>query len=341
MSNQSELQPEPWTYHLLGLISPLLVISGNLLAVNEPIYAAMGVIFIWVIGPILDVIMGESETPRPPRESGTPFIVLLWVHGILQLFVMATFFWFAFNEGLTEWLVIGALSTGLSAAASAIVTAHELGHQKPRSPGWWLSRILLFSVNYTHFTTEHNYNHHRWVATDKDPASAMENESLWIFWIRTIPGQFLSSVNINNKRGRTGLRNPSYQGLGLQIFALSGLGILPGYFGFFDGTPLVVGWLISSLVSIMTLEYVNYIRHWGLRRDENGRFKAWSKAMVAGGYAFILIDIFNSLPLEEAKKITVGDFKKIKMDELLTMNRKTGFYEMIEIMIRKLKNVEN
>ena len=74
---------------------------------------------------------------------------------------------------------------------------------------------------------------------------------------------------------------------------------------------------------------------------ENGRFKAWSKAMVAGGYAFILIDIFNSLPLEEAKKITVEDFKKIKIDELLTMSRKTGFYEMIEIMIGKLKNAEN
>ena len=74
---------------------------------------------------------------------------------------------------------------------------------------------------------------------------------------------------------------------------------------------------------------------------ENGRFKAWSKAMVAGGYAFILKDIFNSLPLEEAKKITVEDFKKIKMDELLTMSRKTGFYEMIEVMIRKLKNAEN
>ena len=74
---------------------------------------------------------------------------------------------------------------------------------------------------------------------------------------------------------------------------------------------------------------------------DNGRFKAWSKAMVAGGYAYILIDIFNSLPFEEAKKITVEDFKKIKMDELLTMNRKTGFYEMIEIMIGKLKNALN
>ncbi len=63
--------------------------------------------------------------------------------------------------------------------------------------------------------------------------------------------------------------------------------------------------------------------------------------MVSAGYAYILTDIFNSLPIDEAKKITVDDFKQIKMDELLTMSRKTGFYEMIEIMIGKLKNVGN
>ena len=74
---------------------------------------------------------------------------------------------------------------------------------------------------------------------------------------------------------------------------------------------------------------------------EDGRFKGWSKAMVSAGYAYILIDIFNSLELPEAKKVTVDHFKKIKMDELLTMSRKTGFYEMIEIMIGKLKNVSN
>ena len=74
---------------------------------------------------------------------------------------------------------------------------------------------------------------------------------------------------------------------------------------------------------------------------EDGRFKGWSKAMVSAGYAYIIIDIFNSFDLPEAKKITVDHFKKIKMDELLTMSRKTGFYEMIEIMIGKLKNVSN
>ena len=74
---------------------------------------------------------------------------------------------------------------------------------------------------------------------------------------------------------------------------------------------------------------------------EENKFKAWSNAMVAGGYAYILLDIFNSSPINEAKKITVDHFKKIKLDELLTMNRKTGFYQMIEMMMDKIKNVRN
>ena len=74
---------------------------------------------------------------------------------------------------------------------------------------------------------------------------------------------------------------------------------------------------------------------------EDGKFKAWTNAMVAGGYAYVLLDIFNSLSIDEAKNITTDHFKKIKMDELLTMNRKTGFYEMIEIMMIKIKNVRN
>jgi len=74
---------------------------------------------------------------------------------------------------------------------------------------------------------------------------------------------------------------------------------------------------------------------------ENGKFRAWSNAVIAAGYAYVLLDIFNSLSVEEAKKITVEHFKKIKMDELLTMNRKTGFYQMIEMMIERIKNVGN
>ena len=188
---------------MLGLISPSLVITGNLLG---GAYTLLGVIFIWGVGPLLDVIMGQSKTAKPPRDSGKPFIALLWAHGVVHFIMLGSFFVFAYGEGLTIWLVAASLSTGLAAAASAIVTAHELGHQRPRSPGWRLARLLLFSINYPHFTTEHNHNHHKNVATDSDPASARADEGIWSFWLRTIPGQFSSSVKIHNKRVGLDLR---------------------------------------------------------------------------------------------------------------------------------------
>ena len=273
--SDTTLAPEPWSVHLLGLISPMLAITGNVLG---GAYTLSGVLFIWVLSPILDVLFGESESPRPPRESGTPFERLLWVHGILHFVMLATFFYFVASEGITRWLLAASLSTGLVAAASAIVTAHELGHQRPKSPGWRLARALLFSINYTHFTTEHNHNHHKNVATDKDPASATYEQSIWSFWVRTIPGQFLSSVRVHNRKGRTGFRNPSWRGLALQLLCVSILAILH-YVGIYWAAPVLIGWLIASGIAILTLEYVNYIRHWGLRRENGGRFEeghAWN-----------------------------------------------------------------
>ena len=70
---------------------------------------------------------------------------------------------------------------------------------------------------------------------------------------------------------------------------------------------------------------------------EDDKYKAWSNAMIAGGYAYILVDIFNSMTKDESEKITVEDFKKMKLDEMLTMNRQTGFYQMIEMMLDKGK----
>ena len=257
------LNPEPWALHLLGLISPFLVISGNILG---GVYTAMGVIFIWGIGPILDVLLGKSKIHRPARDSGTPFEILLWVHGILHFFVIGSFFMFAFQQTeVNLWLVAAAMSTGLCSGASAIVTAHELGHHKPKSPGWILARFLLFSVNYSHFTTEHNHVHHKWVATDRDSASARQEEGIWYFWFRTIPGQFVSAYRVHAKKGKTGLMNPTIRLFSLQII-VCGILLL-----FENGIVLLSGWLILSLLAILTLEYVNYIRHWGLRRDVDQR----------------------------------------------------------------------
>ena len=64
-------------------------------------------------------------------------------------------------------------------------------------------------------------------------------------------------------------------------------------------------------------------------------FKAFSDGYISSGYAFILLDVFNALNLDEQKQATIEDFKGFKVESLLTMTRSDGFYQMIEMMIKK------
>ena len=68
---------------------------------------------------------------------------------------------------------------------------------------------------------------------------------------------------------------------------------------------------------------------------EEDIFKAFSDGYISSGYAFILLDVFNALNLDEQKQVTVEDFKGFKVESLLTMTRSDGFYQMIEMMIKK------
>lgn len=74
---------------------------------------------------------------------------------------------------------------------------------------------------------------------------------------------------------------------------------------------------------------------------EDGCFKAWSDALIASGYAYLLLDIFNSVNLEEASQITKNDFKQLEIQNLLSMNRTNGFYQMIEMIQERIKNETN
>lgn len=64
-------------------------------------------------------------------------------------------------------------------------------------------------------------------------------------------------------------------------------------------------------------------------------FKAFSDGYISSGYAFILLDVFNALTSDEQKQVTIEDFKGFKVENLLTMTRSDGFYQMIEMMIKK------
>jgi alkane 1-monooxygenase len=257
-SGISEAQhPEAWTWHILGLVNPALVITCNL--IGGP-WVFAGVIYMLGLGPLLDLSLGCANRPKPPRASGRVFEVLLYVHALMQLVAVGTLFYRAGLDG-SYWTTWGAaLSTGLSSGQSGIIVAHELCHTRPRSFSWWVGRLNLLSVLYLHFTTEHNHTHHRLVGTTADPASARYGESLWRFVARTIPGQFRDALNVHAEKGRTVLENTVARGMALQIVLLSGLYVLLGQW-------VTAAFIVQAGFGVFVLEYINYIRHYGLIRQ--------------------------------------------------------------------------
>lgn len=255
------LRPEAWTWHLLGLLTPVLVATGNLAG---GWWVLTGVVFVEVLGPILDVSLGRTEPARPPRSSGRPFEALLYVHAALHFVALGTLLYRASLDG-AAWTTLGAAwSTGLSSGVSGIIVAHELGHRRPRSFAWWLGRANLLTVLYLHFTTEHNHTHHRLVATSEDPATARRGESLWAFFVRTVPAQLADALRIQASKGRTGWKNPVVRGLVLQAALL--LTILA-----IGGPWVAAAFGLQAGLAVFQLEYINYIRHYGLERGPEER----------------------------------------------------------------------
>ena len=69
---------------------------------------------------------------------------------------------------------------------------------------------------------------------------------------------------------------------------------------------------------------------------DNGLFKAWSNALITSGYAYLLADIFNHSSEDEIDEITSEKFEALGLDNMLSMMRKAGFYQMIEMMREKI-----
>ena len=260
-AGSTEPKAEPWCWHLLGLVNPVLVITSNLLGGG---WVASGIVYMLGLGPVMDWVLGRANQPSGPRQNGWPLERLLEVHAGLQCISVATLLYRVSMDGpaWTSW--VAAASTGLNSGASGIIVAHELGHRRSGSVSWWVARFNLLTVLYLHFTTEHNHTHHRHVSTSVDPATARKGESLWAFLARTIPGQFYDAVSVQERKGRHGSRNPIYRGLGLQIALL--LIMLLGL-----GAWVTAAFCWHAIFAIFLLEYINYIRHYGLRRQKGER----------------------------------------------------------------------
>ena len=255
-----------WFFHLASLVFPLLALVFLWTGPHAWYVASL---FMLPLGALLFVDrQAKSEKRQPaPDLPALPYDVLVYVLAGLQLLVvleLARMFTVQsiFSMDMAMVVTVVGASSGFS-----IITAHELIHR--RTP--WerlLGRLLLCTVLYEHFYTEHLRGHHRRVATEDDPATARFGESFSAFWRRTVPGQFRSAWNLERARlgdpdmpllDRRMLGNRVLHGIAVE-WSLA-LAILVAF-----GTTAFVAFLLQAFIAVRLLEVVNYFEHWGLQR---------------------------------------------------------------------------
>lgn len=219
----------------------------------------------WVVVPLLDLLLGRSTQPSSEEElrrlEGNPFfrfVLHAWVP--LQLGLIGWGAWLVGTGGVGGFdAVLFTLSVGLATGGAGITIAHELGHKRPALDRF-LSRVLLVTVSYGHFTVEHNRGHHVRVATPEDPASARYGEAFWRFLPRTLIGSLAHAWTLDRREVLWSWATT------LAVAALLGAAFGPLAVAFFFG---------QSAMAVTLLEAVNYVEHYGLerRRLPDGRYE--------------------------------------------------------------------
>ncbi|TVQ91575.1 MAG: alkane 1-monooxygenase [Deltaproteobacteria bacterium] len=259
--------------YLAALVPGLLALSGLWL---DGLFAWATPLFVFGAVPILDQVLPRQRQAHPrDRSRAERWLTdaLLFATVPLQILALLALLWRAPGMDPVAWLG-NTLSVGILLGVYGLNVGHELGHRRGRL-GRRTAILLMSSSLYGHFWIEHNLGHHTHVATPRDPASAGRGQILYPFWIRSIVGGARSAYTLA----------PRFV-LGCWLGQALALGVVFWWFGPLAGLT----WLTAATVGILLLETVNFVEHYGLRRDTlpDGRYErvkprhSWNAEHLAG-----------------------------------------------------------
>ena len=271
---------KPWHYFASFLV-PILAALG--LALGGPC-AWLTVLGVFIAIPTLDALLGVQdgnldESAVLEARSKTLYSLILYAHLPIQI-LLILYLGFVWNStSQPAWVRIGwVLSVMLSTGGIGITVAHELIHRKTSSERW-IGKWILMTVLYMHFAIEHVRGHHAQVATDKDPASAPKGMNVYRFILSTVPAQWLSAWKLESKRlSKHGLSVWSLRNEMLWYLMIQSVWMLA--IGYLFGLRFLPIYLTVAVLSFLLLEIINYVEHYGLRRNlgQHGRFEPVSEA---------------------------------------------------------------
>lgn len=273
--------------YFFSLIPGLLTVFGNSAGGN---WVWTNFIFSLGVLPVLEWFVPEDRSNRSVDSPLIPDTILL-LHALLQCFALTMLVRSVSLGVISGWYVIGAaFSNGVHSGSSSIVVSHELIHRKNKFLRM-LGQCLLWSAGNIYFYIEHLRVHHKWVGTAKDPATALRGESLYAFFYRSIIGQIRGAWQLEAERLQkerksvSGFHNRFLVGVLMLILIQVLLCQLAGWQAM---AMFLLQWLLANFL----LEYTNYIEHYGLVRETEGRVTehySWQTDKVIS--RFLLIDL--------------------------------------------------
>lgn len=231
----------------------------------------------WVWVTMGDLAVGLRTTNLDPstseRELWT-YNLLLWLWVPCQLGVSIYVFWqihspghLSMGESIALTVILGKV------AAHAIATGHELVH---RTAKWEraLGEVMLSSIAFAHYQTEHVFIHHRHVGTPTDPVFAAKGQSFWDYLPRALFRNLLETWRAECDRlARLGLpawhpTNPFWR----YSLLTAAWGVLYAWMGGWFGVGL---YLLHSLIAMTILRIIDYVEHYALPRRllPSGRYE--------------------------------------------------------------------
>ena len=256
----------------------LIPLFGLFTFKSTGVYAFFGLIFLYVLVPILEQILPLSsynlnKVEKELAKESSFFDLTLYLLVPLHLFVIYSFLITVSSANISTLdLTACILMMGTILGVNGINVGHELGHKTNHPFKMFLAHVMLTTSIQNHFVTYHNSGHHRDIGTPEDFSSAKQGDNFYYFALRSQIGGYFKTWKLESKRltalGKNKLINP------MIIYTLIPLLFLTTIYFFFNfNTMLIYG--ITGIYGISVLEAQNYFAHYGLRRkkQENGRYE--------------------------------------------------------------------
>lgn len=305
-----------------------------LLAFSVPIIGLIGFYFqgiasyaalVYAFGfiPLAELFLPIDETNYEEKEiesrlNNKLFDLFLYLNVPIVYGCIGYVLYLITFKNLTSFEITGlTLSLGVILGANGINVAHELGHRNSLFEKL-LGKLLLIPSHYTHFYIEHNHGHHLHVSTPQDPSTAKYNQNLYSFWYQTITGTYKKAWQIQMKLNQVEQRKLYSIKSDMFWFTIIQILYLGAVFYFFDLKGFTV-LLMAGIVGLLLLETINYIEHYGLKRQQlaSGRFErvtekhSWNSNHVVGRIVLYELTRHSDHHFKSQKKYQILEYHDV------------------------------